>query len=332
MDENGFYKDKKVYADTASRLLKRASLYAGFIEYPDWEVARREGKHKGIISEDILDKIERKLENKPLYPATQKQGMTKDFPLRGFIVDSVTRHPLTASWTTGRNGKHPYYRFNKKESPYYGKSIPIENIHSDFLDLLTENHPKEQIVNLAEKIIKDVWEKRMVKLFKKGEGSKKEIEKLEEEKKTFLDRIVNAKNESVIGTYEQRIGDIEKEIKQLKKQVKSDNTYPKTFGTALASTMKLIKNPEKLWLSDDLAKKRLAYKLVFSRGPAYDLKTGFGTAELSPIYNVFEAISVSGSCDVDLSNNSFNRLKSYLVDFWHFYENCPRLQKALSTT
>jgi len=42
-------KYKPVYLGQVKRLMNRV-IYAGFVEYPKWEVSRRPGAHKGIIS------------------------------------------------------------------------------------------------------------------------------------------------------------------------------------------------------------------------------------------------------------------------------------------
>ena len=60
--EKGFWKNQKPerYIDKFT-LIAKDPLYAGYIEYPMWEVARRKGHHEAIISLEVHDAIQKRL-------------------------------------------------------------------------------------------------------------------------------------------------------------------------------------------------------------------------------------------------------------------------------
>ncbi len=287
LDENKFYfyKEKsEVTLQQVKRMLTQI-LYAGYIEYQEWGVARRKGHHEPIIELETHDLILQRLGEKSKAPA--RKDLRDDFPLRGFLLCTSCNNPLTASWSTGRKGKkYPYYKCPNRQCQAYKKNIKKTTIEEQFKKLLKMSEPQQQIVALNEAIAFDVWKKKM----KLRDVQKKEVDqvikKLDIEIRNLLSRVEKASNETVIKKYEERIEELEKERVCLCAKMKREEDKDYNFGTALNLVVDFIKNPLKQWENNDLTIRRMVLKLVFAKKITYERELGFGTADFSLPYQL----------------------------------------------
>jgi hypothetical protein len=100
-DRNGEVRNQRV-----TELLTR-SVYAGYVEAPNWDVGFRSGHHEPLISLETFQKIKNRLNGNAKVPA--RKNINIDFPLRGFVTCGHCGTPLTACWSTGRHARYPYY-------------------------------------------------------------------------------------------------------------------------------------------------------------------------------------------------------------------------------
>ncbi len=313
---------KKIYLQFVERLLNRIPIYAGFIEYPDWEVSRRMGHHKALIDREVFTTLERKLSGKP--PLRGRKDQREDFPLRHtMVVCSKCLHPLTASYTTKKRRpeyKQPYYRCSNFQCEERKKSIRRDIIEPRFETILKEIKPKPLVLKMSEMILLDLWEKKMASLVLKERREIQEQSKLQGEIKKLVERIKKANNERVIREYEKQIEDLSRQ--EEKAQEKADlYKQPKIdFGTALRLVFAYFENPYLRWKSGDLEEKTMVMNLVFQDVIPYDRENGFGTAPLSLPLRVFEHFTVSKVQGVEMGgveppSKDENRKPSTSVSF-----------------
>jgi len=282
-------KNKKVYLSKVKDLLMRP-IYAGLIEYPKWEVARRQGHHKAIISESTFDNVQRiLLEGRRVKP---RKDIRKDFPLRGLVCSVGSSKPYTASYTKGRNNQYAYYRDTDKESEFFDKSFSKDVVEKQMEEFLSTITPSQEVLDLTEALILEEWNKRKVKKDIGKNEIEKELKILQKEKDAYIERIGKTTNENVISAYERKI-----ELLSISEQTLSEKlNNPRNlsdFGTAFSAVMEYVKNPLKQWKIDDLNEKRTIVQIVFDGVAEYDINKGFGTAKVAPIYSVFKTFSVS---------------------------------------
>jgi len=288
-----------VYMQAVNRLLDRAAMYAGFVEYPDWDVSRRKGAHQGIISVDTLQRIENKLAGNSR--TMNRQDINPDFPARGYVVCSECLRPMTASWTTKpkKNYRRAFYRCNTKGCARQHKST-----HADLLDVrlgevLRSLTPKEQTVALARAILNDVWEQ---KNRDRATSQKQSHDEYTETQKTIArltSRITRATSEKVIKAYESELEKLQSKADELQSTLAGTDTSI-DFGTALDVVLAFLQNPYVYWENGGLYEKRLALKLVFSGKLPYHFENGFGTTEVCSVLKVFELIGAQKLQDVEI--------------------------------
>jgi len=291
--------DGKNHIQRALDLLYRAHFYAGFIEYKKWEVSRRIGRHQAIISTSCLEKIEEKL-------GLRQRNVTRiddsnDFPLRRFVACSVCGGTMTGSWSTGRNGRHPYYRCNKNGCLLKNKSIKKNDIETSLEKILGSIKPKQVLLEYTK-----------AKLFEKYYNIQKEVEVIKKEIqfeinktqgkiKNLVDKITTASNPSVIKIYEDAIAELTITQKADEGRLLRVGETKKEFGTAVSLVLGILENPLLEWKNGDFEHKRLILNMVFLENPRYDKKEGFGTAKYSLPIKVFEGISTANSSGVEMT-------------------------------
>lgn len=122
-------KSKGVHDDVVKKLLTR-TVYAGMVEMACWGIPLREGHHEGLVSLQTFKRIQDRLEAKPKAPV--RKDLNRDFPLRGAVDCGCCGGALTANWSKGRNGHHPYYICRNKGCKSYGRSIRRDDMETQF--------------------------------------------------------------------------------------------------------------------------------------------------------------------------------------------------------
>ncbi len=280
-------KYRGVSHDLAKRLLCQI-VYAGFIEYPKWDVSRRKAHHEGLISIEEYEQIQLRLKKK-IKPLTRKDYRA-DFPLRGCVACALCKRNLTASWSTGRSEKYPYYRCHNKSCPMYGKGINGRRLESDFNHLLMRIKPNQKILKMAEVIMKDVWGSYWNDAETHQKTLKRELSNIDNERKIIIERLTSTSKSEVINAYEEKLVSLSEEERRIQTEIATFGNRSINFGTALEDVFTILKQPYIYWAKGNLHEKRLVLDLVFSDSPTFHPQLGFGTENLSLVIRLFELL------------------------------------------
>jgi DNA invertase Pin-like site-specific DNA recombinase len=294
-----FRNGKKIYLETVSRLLKRI-IYTGYIEYPEWEVSRRIGHHKPIVSIDTFNRVQERLSGKTR--SFSRRDTREDFALRGFVICSECSNPLTASWTTKKNKNYKigYYRCKTKGCILENQNTQKIILDKKFEYLLSKIKPKPAILKLTQAIFLDVWKEKTNETELSKNRLLEEFKIIKEDISKLTKRATTASNEAVIRVYEREIEELSNKEMVLRDKITS-LTRPKVdFETALNSVFDFLKNPYSKWINGDLTTKRLFLKIVFENKIRYNKENGFETAELALPLRVFEQVITSKSQGVEM--------------------------------
>ena len=293
LQQMNFNDGRKVHLESVKRLLRRI-VYAGYIEYPKWNIARRKGHHEAIISLETYQKVQDKLGNRTFNRVIKNE----DFPLRGLIFCSKCKRPLTAGWTKGRSKKYPYYRC--QHCYCLEKDVRREVIEGEFEKLLSKLNPKPEVIGLIEAVISDVWNRRKKDQSGTTEVIKKRRSILIKDRENLLDTLQKTNHEAVLRGVEDRLEKIDLQVKELDRQIRNQESFGESYGTATNLTLNLLKDPVFTWQNGGYNGKRLVTKLVFVENPVYDRMLHYGTAELSLGIKLFELISTQKVQDVEM--------------------------------
>ncbi len=136
---------KQVNFDLIKRLLTEP-LYAGIIEFDKWEITKRPGHHKAIISEETYYKIQAKIA-KP-----EKRTRLTDnyeFPLRRIITCAVCGKKMTGSVCKGKYKYYPHYTCNNKGCSANPKNIDPIKLESDYIQLLESINAGPEVLEMG---------------------------------------------------------------------------------------------------------------------------------------------------------------------------------------
>lgn len=275
---------KPIYLETVKRMLRR-KIYTGYIEFPKWDVKKTKAEHPAIISEELFQRVQDKLEGK--VKTHTKRLVNPDFPLRGFVLCSECHSPATASWSRGRNGRFGYYRCKTSRCIERNKSVAKKVVEEEFEKLLEKIRPSPQILNLTKAVVHDIWAKKEKEMSDKRKLREGELREIVGAKEKLMQRLEKAENEHVIQSYEKRLGELTEKEAVLTQSITPSNASSASIETALDIVFEFLNSPLKRWENGDMQTKRLVLRLVFEERLAYNKNSGFETAILSLPLRVF---------------------------------------------
>ena len=303
--------DKKISLSGANRLLRNI-ICTGHIFYPQWQIPLIKGKHEGYIEIETYNRNQEifKERAKP----KSRRDTNPDFPLRNLILCSLCHKPLTASWNTSRNkAKYPNYFCKTADCELRWKIIPRKEIHPEFEKLLETKAPSDAIVNLALAILQDVWDQKFNESISNQKVQQKELQNLTESIENLSKRVAKTIDENLISAYEEQLKGFVVRKKELEAMTQTPQYTKQQFGTASEKVFSTLKEPVKMWRSENLEDKFMVFSLYFDEKPIYNRKTGFGTASLASPIKVFDVLKSSENRYVEMPSHELGSKLPYLI-------------------
>ncbi|WOF72758.1 recombinase family protein [Parvibaculaceae bacterium PLY_AMNH_Bact1] len=283
--KNGLVSNERVF------ILLRQKVYAGYLDHADWGVSMRKGHHEPLVSFETYQKVQDRL-TRGDGKAPVRKDMSEDFPLRGFVCCSECDKPLTAAFSTSKNGrKYPYYYcFNRKCSTYR-KSTRRDVMESEFAELLQSMQPQPELYDVLKAIFRTMWDQGAQQVKERNDKLRRDIAQIDKQVEALLDRIVDAPTASVVSTYEKRIAKLEANKLVLEEKLAASGQPRDAFAKKFEHAMTFFSNPLKLWHSDNFEDRRRLLKLAFVERLAYCPNEGFRTPQKAFPFKALDMIS-----------------------------------------
>jgi len=295
----------KVISLHGVQLMLSEILYAGYIEYPPWEVTKRKAAFDGFISIETYDEVQRILHDRT--KPKVRRDTNPEFPLRGLIRCSQCNNPLTASFHHGHKGqKYPHYFCITKGCPQKDKSLHRATIHDDFSALLAEAQLNKSMKNLAIAVLTDVWGQHQSQQAKEQISHHKEIQEVTDAITRLTERIGKTTSDTLAQTYEAEL-----EKLAIKKEQLSEINYPtqlttELFGTATRKVLDILEKPATMWQSDSLDDKLTVFFMHFDQKPTYDRELKFGTPILAQSVKLIRSLGSEKISSVETESNELS--------------------------
>lgn len=296
LQSRNFLEDKPIYLEYVKRMLRRI-VYAGYIEYPEWNVERIKGHHEAIISLETYEKVQDRLGDRKHVKNVQHP----DFPMRGLVFCSECEKAMTAAWSKGRSQKYPYYKCQTITCKNKGKGVRKEEVEDGIEEILLEVQPRSGVIALTEEILMDVWNKRINNQEQILGEYRRQQGVLRRDLDSLVEKLTKAQNERVISILEDKIEAIDKQIKDLDKKLSTNQIDDGSYRTAVEIVLGLLKEPVITWQNGGYNGKRLVARLVFSGNLVFDRNIGYRTAELASAIKLFELIQARRTQDVEMA-------------------------------
>lgn len=302
-------------------------FYMGDIEYKRWGVVRRKGKHQRIISAEVFERIQQRLN--PVCPERlPRRSVISDFVLRGLILCTCGRS-LTAAWSKGRSRRYGYYFCQNMACSAFRKSIPAKTIEDRFIALLAETALTPQVHPVIDLMFFRAWEQESACFAKREENRLQRVQELEGKVRNLADLAAGAQSDALRRVYEQRIEESQSERERIASEPLKMDDPEIPYRTALAKATEFLKSPFAAWQKVLPEEQKRLYFFVFDQRLVYDRESGYRTAEIPTAVSVFEEFVTTDSGDVDNTGRTLNRLKEYLARFWEYYQSSPAIRRAL---
>lgn len=288
-------------------------LYSGYYEYARWNIGLVRGKHEPIISFDMYNRIQDKLNGRAKAPA--RRDINEDFPLRGFVLCEGCGVPLKGCWSIGRGGRYPYYLCHSKGCKHYGKSIKRDCLEGDFEKLLKEVTPSPIMVKMVEDVVERARDIKLGSYQEIRDGLLRDRKLVDQKIQQFLDRVVTTDSATLVATYEKQIKQLENQKAVLDERLENCGTVDESFEKVNRTALEFLANPYRFWDKADLTGKRIVLKATFLKQITYQKGTGYRTADLSRPFAVLRELSDCKSGLVDISGESSNSFLDTLTNW-----------------
>ncbi len=296
--EQGFWSGKyaEKYLDQVTAILTDC-FYMGDIEYLPWEVARKQGKHSGIISASVFESIQHRL-SKGTVPTRVRRDIRDDMFARG-LVNCVCNAHMTAAWSKGRSGRYVYYYCTNRECEFYRKSLPAKKIEDGFNKVLKETKLKDEVEEMVDVIFDRVWKEETASIEQKEKYTISEISNLTQKVRDLTDMARKAKNEHLKSIYEKELEDTSFQLERLRGQSMEGIDLSVPYRTALEKAKVLLKKPYSVWKKMEVEERHELFFFIFDEKLVYDRESGYQTANIPTAARLFENYVLSNSSYVD---------------------------------
>jgi site-specific DNA recombinase len=271
-------------------------LYAGFVQSKFTNGERLKGLHQPLISEKTHFRI-LAIINGDIKKYSKHAEL--EWPLRGGFLKHTCGKAATGSSPRGRNGPSPRYHCmgDCRATGAIHVSKKREQVHDDFMDLLSSIKPDEPTQRLFKAIVLKRWNSEFKDAIGHNAKLNREIESCNEKKSRIIDLFVEGRI-----TEEEKnmkLAEVEKDVARLKVQNIEADKYVTKKEAIIDGALLFMSDPGLFWNLSDISVKKRVQDTIFPEGLTYDFDKGFGTVKLAESYQLMTAISTNS-----LINNS----------------------------
>ncbi len=263
--------------------------YAGWLSVPSWNLKIR-GTFQPIVPDDLFAQVQRVLSGKsPIF--IPKERNNAKFPLRGFVRCGCGSM-MTASTSTGRNGKFDYYRCTRCA----GKNVRAKYMEDRFMALLERLKPRPDHMKLFTAIVEDVWHRKQAEARAQRQALQIEL-RTETERR---DRAFNLYVDGRLGedTYRAQEVRLNEHIARLTAEIDQLEPKPLDIKAVLRFADSLTTHAASAWRRADLDQRQRLQSTIFPDGVVCD-GGSVGTTKTSLFFSRFATGEIEKTSLVD---------------------------------
>lgn len=272
----------KVVQQRIANLLSKP-IYTGHICSDHYDIHWLKGQHAPLISLETFERVQDRRKGAAYAP--KRTDIGEDFALRGVVNCACCNNPLRSSWSKGLTKRYPYYLCQTKGCEAYGKSIPRDKIEGEVGELIKTLQPTRGLITVASEMFRKAWNARADQAKGIMAAAKREVQRLEREIESILNRIMSASNDTIIRRYEEKVEMLEREKALMLEKAANQRAPQGTFEEKLELALTFLANPWKLWESGNIHARRITLKLAFTSPILYCRNKGARTPDLSLPFN-----------------------------------------------
>ena len=278
-------------------------FYIGLLKNKDGRMVK--GQHKPLIELSLWEKCQAVMHKRSNNTINKRLFNNPDFPLRRFTLCGFCEKPLTACWTKGGAGGHyAYYYCRNKNCSKYGKMIPRDTLHDEFLEYIKQIKPKDEFIALFKEVLIDRYKERIQEI--KGDYLRQleAVNQLEKEQEWLVER--GKKGIIPDAILQKQLEETEKKITFAKMSLTETHAEELEIDALLNYGLAFIQTPDIAWF-DAIADAKIKYqRLIFPSGVRYNFN-GFSNSELGLPFKLIRDIASQKTTNV----NVFEKIRTY---------------------
>lgn len=234
------------------------------------------GLHAPIISEELFYRTQNALNSKK---RNTKINDAEAFPLRGFVHCPKCGKLLTASFSTGRNKKYPYYHCTSS----CGARFKAELMNEDFITAMNKLKPKKGIEQLYRLVVEDVFSRGKKNTSNELRIIQDDIEKLKHRNKKARDLLIEDK--LTTSDYFDIKKECETQLLLFEERIAQLNLRVQGIEERIVNAVKLLSHIDELYINGTTQQKRKIIGSIFPGKLTYT-KEGYRTTEINTAANL----------------------------------------------
>lgn len=116
-----------------------------------------QGLHEPMVNEDMFYRVRQIITGRSPHKSIHKT-LREDFALKGILLCDECSRQITAAYSKGRNGKHPYYVCSSRN--HKTTSTPRDRIEKIFLEMLKDIKPKPNYLKYYIELLEEKYHNR----------------------------------------------------------------------------------------------------------------------------------------------------------------------------
>lgn len=278
------------------RILKNP-YYLGFLRHEDGRLIR--GLHEPCIEPEVFEKCQG-IQGVGTKPIIYKKSFNEDFPLRGHVYCDSCKKPLTASWSTGKYKKYPYYYCQNPSCRRSKKTISKDVLENEYLEMLTQLKPTEKAINVFESKLLKRYKERESELKSDYLNTLKEVQELEKQEEW----VIESGRKGIIPEHlvKKQIDDLEQQLVFAKANLNDNYNEELDVKSLLSFANSFFVRLDIVWLDASPKAKVRLQNFLFPNGVIYHY-SGLSNTGLCPLFQQIKDVSLSKSVDGDLTEN-----------------------------
>jgi site-specific DNA recombinase len=267
------------YADMARVL--RNPFYRGLVRSMHWAI-EVPGQHPALIDDRTWHRVQAQLGGRST-EQPPRRSENPDFPLRGFVRCAHCGTVLTASWSTGKQGKsYAYYRCWARKCGVT-INVPAPRLERQFGDLLKSVELDPAMARLVEASLQEVWAELRKTSERDSAGTRRRIADLERRKHRLVEAYIYQQAIDR-ATYDRELAGIEDATTLANLELHETAVDDLDLDGALGFARHVLTRTCKLWQEANSSQKRRLQALIFPKGVTFD-GNRLGTPEIASIFN-----------------------------------------------
>lgn len=268
--------------------LLRNLIYAGYFDYPKWDVPLTKAHLPAAISFDMHQKIIAKLDGGR---GDVRANYSEEFPARGFLLCADCGRPMTACYSKGKFRLYPYYLCHTKGCHSYGKSIGMQVIHDGIYDLLHQLAPTEEALAVFDAFIAAIQQRAMQVLDAELDEVQAQRRTMVTERERIAGRLASESDDDVYEQLKRRFKELGKNIQLIDSRMAQLRKRTTQSDGLFEHARRFLKEPHKVWQSNDIEARRIILRACFDKPLEYSRTRGFRTPKITIVFRALRSSS-----------------------------------------